>query len=46
MTKKWVYKLICSNKNCEHSEIDEFQWETCPRCGEKLVIVEKWPGGQ
>jgi len=27
-------------------EIDEFQWEHCPQCGEQLVIVDKWPSGQ
>lgn len=44
--QKWVYKLICSNPECRHEEIDEFEWETCPVCGERFIRVDRWPGGR
>ena len=44
--QKWVYKLVCSNPDCRHQEIDEFQWKTCKVCGSPNIIVDKWPGGK
>ena len=37
-----VYKMKCSNKECSHNEIDAYHWKTCPVCGSKMIIENKY----